>query len=50
MPLQPTSSDRVMVSRALEVSINVGLAILLAVACLLILRIASHNGRCTHVG
>ena len=38
MPLQPTSSDRVMVNRALEVSINVGLAILLAVACLLILR------------
>ena len=38
MPLQPTSSDRVLVNRALDASINVGLLILLAVSCLLILR------------
>ena len=38
MSLPETSSHRVIVSRALEVSLNIGLAILLAVSCLLILR------------
>lgn len=38
MSLPETSADRVMVSRVLEVSLNIGLAILLAVSCLLILR------------
>src|SRR5215472_459107 len=37
MPFQQTSYDRADVNRALEITINLGLAILLAAACLLIL-------------
>jgi len=37
MPFQQTSYDRTAVNRALEIAINLGLAILLTAACLLIL-------------